>query len=140
MQQKVKNRLYYILAISISLIGFVGFFLYSFKENISLYYTPQDFIKNEIDEQRNYRIGGFVEKGSLQYLEDGRITFFVTDFVEKIPVEYKGLLPAIFREEQGVIAFGTYKDGIFFAKKVLAKHDENYKPPSVERVIKTEMP
>jgi cytochrome c-type biogenesis protein CcmE len=85
---------------------------------------------------RRLRIGGLVEQGSVQ--KDGHeVRFKVTDLKQSVNVVYRGLLPDLFREGQGVIAEGSLgADGVFIAREVLAKHDENYMPPEVARALK----
>ena len=128
MHKNIKNRLTYIICAFLIIAGVIGLIIKNFDENISFYYSPTDFKQLKIYTKK-YRIGGYVKKHSLKYQENGTITFQITDFNQSLLVRFKGLLPAIFREEQGVIAIGEYKDNIFHAKKILAKHDETYKPP-----------
>ena len=85
------------------------------------------------------RLGGVVEKGSFKRLGNGlKVEFYVTDFKEHLKVSYEGPLPDLFREGQGVVAEGFLSpSGTFYAYHVLAKHDENYRPPAMDTAKKT---
>jgi cytochrome c-type biogenesis protein CcmE len=94
-------------------------------------------VERSVEPGERIRLGGLVEMGSLQKLDDANVRFNVTDFVETIPVTHRGVLPDLFREGQGVVAEGAMQqDGTFTADKVLAKHDENYMPPEVADALK----
>lgn len=106
--------------------------LTAFEDNLLFFYSPSDLHAEELPVGRMVRIGGIVEEGSLARSEDGTISFRVTDFAETVPVSYRGLLPDLFREGQGVVAQGNLTDaGVFQANEVLARHDENYMPSEV---------
>ena len=115
--------------------------LMAFEKNLVFFFTPSQVAANEAPQGRLFRIGGMVEKGSLK--RDGvEVRFMVTDTAKTIPVVYRGALPDLFREGKGVVAQGTLgADGVFQAREVLAKHDENYMPPeaahAVEKAQKT---
>ena len=115
--------------------------LMAFQENLVFFFTPTQVAANEAPKGRLFRIGGMVEKGSVK--RDGvEVRFVVTDTAKTIPVVYRGALPDLFREGKGVVAQGTLgADGVFTAREVLAKHDENYMPPeaahAVEKAQKT---
>ena len=115
--------------------------LTAFEENLVFFFTPTQVAANEAPKGRLFRIGGMVEKGSVK--RDGvEVRFVVTDTAKTIPVVYRGALPDLFREGKGVVAQGTLgADGVFQAREVLAKHDENYMPPeaahAVEKAQKT---
>ena len=115
--------------------------LVAFQENLVFFFTPTQVAANEAPKGRLFRIGGMVEKGSVK--RDGvEVRFVVTDTAKTIPVVYRGALPDLFREGKGVVAQGTLgADGVFTAREVLAKHDENYMPPeaahAVEKAQKT---
>ena len=100
------------------------------------FFTPTQVAANEAPQGRLFRIGGMVEKGSLK--RDGvEVRFVVTDTAKTIPVVYRGALPDLFREGKGVVAQGTLgADGVFTAREVLAKHDENYMPAEVVEALK----
>jgi cytochrome c-type biogenesis protein CcmE len=115
--------------------------LTAFEENLVFFFTPSQVAAKEAPQGRLFRIGGMVEKGSIKR-EGVEVRFVVTDTAKTIPVVYRGALPDLFREGKGVVAQGTLgADGVFHAREVLAKHDENYMPPeaahAVEKAQKT---
>ena len=124
MHQKVKSRLINFILVFAIISGFSGLILKNLNENLSYYYTPAEILLATNDKVA--RLGGFVKKNSLVKHENGLIEFMVTDYKQDLMVKYRGILPDIFREGQGVVAIGELKDGYFEAKKILAKHDENY--------------
>jgi cytochrome c-type biogenesis protein CcmE len=105
--------------------------LNAFQSNLVFFFSPSQVAAHEAPQGRNFRIGGLVREGSLQRQADGiSVRFVVTDTAHDVPVEYKGILPDLFKEGKGVVAQGALgSDGVFRAKEVLAKHDENYMPP-----------
>ena len=109
--------------------------LAALQENLTLFVTPSDIAANKAPQGRTFRIGGMVEKGSVK--RDGvEVRFVVTDTAKAIPVLYRGSLPDLFREGKGVVAQGTLgADGVFQAREVLAKHDENYMPPEAAHAV-----
>ena len=116
--------------------------LMAFEENIVFFYSPTE-LSRKLEQQlippnRRLRIGGLVEDGSVGREDDGlTITFRVTDTVEVVPVRFRGLLPDLFREGQGIVAEGSMgSDGTFIATEVLAKHDETYMPKEVAEALK----
>jgi cytochrome c-type biogenesis protein CcmE len=115
--------------------------LSAFEKNLVFFFTPSQVAANEAPQGRLFRIGGMVLAGSVK--RDGvEVRFVVTDTAKSIPVVYRGALPDLFREGKGVVAQGTLgADGVFQAREVLAKHDENYMPPeaahAVEKAQKT---
>jgi cytochrome c-type biogenesis protein CcmE len=115
--------------------------LMAFEKNLVFFFTPSQVAANEAPQGRLFRIGGMVLAGSVQR-EGVEVRFVVTDTAKSIPVVYRGALPDLFREGKGVVAQGTLgADGVFQAREVLAKHDENYMPPeaahAVEKAQKT---
>ncbi len=109
--------------------------LSAFKQNLVFFFTPSQVAANEAPQGRTFRIGGMVEKGSVK--RDGvEVRFLVTDTAKTIPVLYSGALPDLFREGKGVVAQGQLgADGVFRAREVLAKHDENYMPPEAAHAL-----
>ena len=102
--------------------------LNAFQSNLVFFYSPSQVAAKEAPSARTFRLGGMVEKGTLK--RDGKVaTFVVTDTAKSIPVRYEGILPDLFKEGKGVVAQGQLHDGVFVAREVLAKHDENYMPP-----------
>ena len=130
------------IALGVVAIGIAtALVLAAFEKNLVFFFTPSQVAANEAPQGRLFRIGGMVEKGSVR--RDGvEVRFTVTDTARAIPVVYRGALPDLFREGKGVVAQGQLgADGVFRAREVLAKHDENYMPPeaahAVEKAQKT---
>ena len=107
--------------------------LNAFQSNLLYFISPSEVVAGGAPIDKEFRIGGIVVEGSvIRPGEDMMVTFEVTDTVETVPVRYSGILPDLFRDGQGVVAKGRLDtQGIFIAKEVLAKHDENYMPPEV---------
>ena len=109
--------------------------LSAFQQNLVFFFTPSQVAANEAPQGRTFRIGGMVEKGSVKR-EGVEVRFVVTDTAKTLPVVYAGALPDLFREGKGVVAQGTLgPDGVFRAREVLAKHDENYMPPEAAEAV-----
>jgi cytochrome c-type biogenesis protein CcmE len=116
------------------------FALKAFNQNLLYYYSPTQVHAGEAPAARSIRVGGLVENGSLARKPGSmEVTFILTDFAQKVPVSYTGVLPDLFREGQGVIARGRMEGNRFVAEEVLAKHDENYMPPEVADSLKPHM-
>ena len=108
----------------------------AFEENLVFFFSPSQVAAHEAPEGRAFRIGGFVQEGSVQRQKDGvTVRFEVTDTAHTVPVTYKGSLPDLFKEGKGVVAQGKLQNGVFVADQVLAKHDENYMPPEAEKAV-----
>lgn len=108
----------------------------AFEENLVFFFSPSQVAAHEAPEGRAFRIGGFVQEGSVQRQKDGvTVRFDVTDTAYTVPVTYKGSLPDLFKEGKGVVAQGKLQNGVFVADQVLAKHDENYMPPEAEKAV-----
>ncbi len=132
-----KRRRLWLLVGSLGVLGVAAtLVLTALNDNIVFFYSPTQLAEKKIAPERHFRLGGLVEAGSLQ--KNGQeIRFTVTDTHKTMAVVYRGLLPDLFREGQGVVAEGTLgSDGVFTAREVLAKHDENYMPPEVAKAIK----
>jgi cytochrome c-type biogenesis protein CcmE len=110
--------------------------LNAFNSNLVFFYTPTQIASKEAPQGRTFRIGGMVVTGSV--LRDGlTVRFNVTDTAKVVPVSYQGVLPDLFKEGKGVVAQGQLgPDGVFVAREVLAKHDENYMPPEAADALK----
>ena len=137
----MKNRTKRGLWIAAGLAGLgiaAALVLNAFQSNLVFFLTPSQVAANEAPRDRNFRIGGLVEAGSVARDRDGlTVRFRVTDTAQTIPVIYTGILPDLFREGKGVVAQGRIgSDGVFQAKEVLAKHDENYMPPEAAEALK----
>ena len=109
--------------------------LMAFEKNLVFFFTPSQVAANEAPQGRTFRIGGMVLEGSVKR-EGVDVRFVVTDTAKTIPVVYRGALPDLFREGKGVVAQGQLgADGVFRAREVLAKHDENYMPPEAAHAV-----
>lgn len=108
------------------------------RDNLVFFYSPSDLQGRTLPADRAVRLGGLVEENSLERAADGvTVRFRITDRAHAVPVVYRGLLPDLFREGQGVVAQGRLAgDGSFVATEVLAKHDETYMPPEVAAALK----
>lgn len=113
----------------------VALVLTAFNQNLVFFFTPSQIAAKEAPVGRTFRLGGMVETGSVK--RDGvNVQFRVTDTAQVVPVVYSGILPDLFREGKGVVAQGALgDDGVFRAKEVLAKHDENYMPPEAASAV-----
>lgn len=107
------------------------------QDNMLYFIAPSDIQTSELPPERNFRLGGLVEAGSIQRDSQSlEVTFIVTDGAHSVPVTYAGILPDLFREGQGVIAQGRLDEsGLFHAREVLARHDETYMPPEVAAAL-----
>lgn len=120
-------------AIALGVLSAVGvavaLVLNAFNSNLVFFYTPAQIAAKEAPQGRTFRVGGLVEAGSVKR-EGVTVNFVVTDTLKTVPVRYEGVLPDLFKEGKGVVAQGQLgADGVFTAREVLAKHDENYMPP-----------
>ena len=111
--------------------------LQAFNENLVFFFSPTQVAAKEAPVGRTFRLGGVVEKNSVVREKDGvTVHFRITDTAQTVNVEYKGILPDLFAEEQGVVAQGKLNEaGVFVASEVLAKHDENYMPPEAAKAL-----
>ena len=132
-----KRKRLWLLVGSLAVLGVAAaLVLTALNDNLVFFYSPSQIAEKSIAPDRRFRLGGLVEAGSVKKAGQ-EIRFTVTDTHKTISVVYRGLLPDLFREGQGVIAEGSLgSDGVFVAREVLAKHDENYMPPEVAKAIK----
>ena len=134
---KRKHKRLTFVAIALLLLGVAtALILTAFEDNIVFFYSPTDLAEKKIADGRRLRLGGLVVEGSVKKAGDAVTLFRVTDLKTQIAVSYKGLLPDLFREGQGVVAEGRLEAGVFMASDVLAKHDETYMPPEVAEALK----
>ena len=141
LKNKKIRRFYFIFIICFSLALATFFVLRALEEKIVYFYTPTNLEESKDNLMQYIRIGGLVQNDSVTFSSNGlEVNFSITDNKSLIDVVYKGILPDLFRENQGVVVEGKFdsKKNIFFAKKVLAKHDENYMPPQVKKSLKVE--
>ncbi|MEM9726151.1 MAG: cytochrome c maturation protein CcmE [Pseudomonadota bacterium] len=112
----------------------------AFNDAIVFFHPPTELLQKaasgEIAPDRRVRLGGLVAAGSVDNAPDGSVLFTVTDTEADIPVRFDGVLPSLFREGQGVVAEGYFRNGRFEAADVLARHDENYVPKEVAEALR----
>jgi cytochrome c-type biogenesis protein CcmE len=130
---KPKNqRLVLLSAALVAVLAAVLLAMWGLRNQASFFYTPADIAAGKGADGRAGRLGGMVEKGSVQRLPDGvTIRFKVTDGQAETPVVYRGIVPDLFREGSGAVAEGRMQNGVFIADTILAKHDERYMPPQL---------
>jgi cytochrome c-type biogenesis protein CcmE len=136
---KPKRKRLWLLAGSLATLGVAAaLVLTALNDNIVFFYSPSQLAGKKLSPDRHFRLGGLVEQDSVK--KDGQLVRFkVTDLQKTVDVVYRGLLPDLFREGQGVVAVGAFRgDGVFEAKQVLAKHDEKYMPPDLEKALKAQ--
>lgn len=131
-----RKRLALLVAGLLALGGAAAMVLTAFEDSLVFFYTPSDLAAKAAPADRHLRLGGLVETGSVTRSGD-EVRFRITDTARSVAVTYRGILPDLFREGQGVVAQGTLQsDGSFRASEVFAKHDETYMPPEVADAIK----
>jgi len=132
-----QRRLMTIGLAGVVLVAAAGLVFYALSDRITFFTTPSDIAAKLPEPGQRVRLGGMVEAGSLVKEADGQVAFVVTDGAATVPVSYRGLLPDLFREGQGVVTEGTVgPDGHFTADTILAKHDETYMPREVVDALK----
>jgi cytochrome c-type biogenesis protein CcmE len=132
-----KQRLYALIAVLIGSLLATWLVVSALSENMNLFYSPSEILEADIDENVLIRAGGMVKQGSIKKSKDSlNVRFTVTDYQNELIINYEGILPDLFDENAGVVVRGNLKtDGSFKAIEVLAKHDENYMPPEVAKLI-----
>ncbi len=132
------RRLFAISAGMVGLGAAAALVLTALEDNIVFFYSPTDVVEKAPQAGRRLRIGGLVKEASVRRLGDGvTVAFVVTDLSNELKVTFRGVLPDLFREGQGIVAEGTFDPaGVFMASEVLAKHDENYMPAEVTDALK----
>jgi cytochrome c-type biogenesis protein CcmE len=130
---KPKNqRLVLVAAAIVAVLIAVLLAMWGLKDRASYFYTPADIVAGKAEQGQAMRLGGMVERGSIQRQPDGvTIRFVVTDGKARTPVVYRGIVPDLFRENSGAVAEGRLENGTFVADTILAKHDERYLPPQL---------
>lgn len=132
------RRLGFVVAGMACLLVAAALVLNAFEDNLVFFYGPSELAEKDIPEGRRFRLGGLVEEGSVNRLDDGlTVEFVITDLAAVVAVSYRGPLPDLFREGQGVVTEGKMAaGGVFIADSVLAKHDETYMPAEVADALK----
>ena len=120
----------------VSIAGLLA--LNAFRENVMFFFDPSQVAAGEAPIEKRFRLGGMVRPGTVDRQAGSLdMSFVVTDFKHDVRVVYSGVVPDLFRENQGVVAHGRLgSNGVFVADEILAKHDENYMPPEVAKAIK----
>lgn len=136
---KTRHKRLILIGAGLATLGLAAWLVLSaFQKNLVFFFTPTQILAGEAPHGRSFRMGGMVETGSIQRQPDGvTVSFMVTDTAKSIRVNYRGILPDLFREGKGVVAQGKLGNGnLFVADEVLAKHDENYMPPDAAYALK----
>jgi cytochrome c-type biogenesis protein CcmE len=138
MRLRKRQRLTLVVLALLLLGGASGLVLFALSDSVAFFVTPSDIASGKVDVDKRFRLGGLVVEGSVERPgNDGLVRFRLTDQAHEVPVRYRGILPDLFREGQGIVAQGVLDaDGVFTASEVLAKHDENYMPPEVAEALK----
>ena len=131
---KKKRRIQLLIILGAFLFIATALIGYAMKDGIQYFRSPSQIVLNPPSSNERFRLGGLVKENS--WVKGDKHEFLVTDNSKDIKVTYKGILPDLFREGQGVIATGYLKDGLFEAIEILAKHDENYIPKEVMETLK----
>lgn len=134
-----KQQRFIFIIVGLSLLGLaVGLILTAMEDGISFFKTPTEILTEKTDSNKRLRIGGLVMDGSVKY-EGVWLKFDITDNESELPVEYKGVVPDLFKEGQGVVLEGYLSQNkTFLADSLLAKHDENYMPKEVADSLKAQ--
>ena len=126
------QRLILVAAAAVAVLAAVLLAMWGLKDRASYFYAPAEIAAGKAADGQAIRLGGMVENGSLQRLSDGvTVRFRLTDGVATTPVQYRGIVPDLFREGSGAVAEGRMERGTFVADTILAKHDERYMPPEL---------
>jgi cytochrome c-type biogenesis protein CcmE len=135
-----RRRLLLVVLLLAGLSAAAALMLTAFRENLLYFYAPSEVLAGEAPAGARFRVGGLVEEGSVTRIGDGlTVRFVLADCTAGMPVRYTGILPDLFREGQGIVAYGRVDEqGRFVADEVLAKHDENYMPKEVADSLQTE--
>lgn len=134
---KARRRLWVVAAVAPVLALAVGLSLYAMRDNVTFFFSPSEATAETAPVGRIIRLGGLVEEGSVVRGADGEVAFAITDNAATTRIVYQGDLPDLFREGQGIVAEGAFDaSGLFVARRVLAKHDEQYMPREVADAIK----
>jgi cytochrome c-type biogenesis protein CcmE len=133
---KKKRRVQIVALAAVALVVSTALIGYAMRDGINFFRSPTQVMNEPPAPTEVFRIGGLVEDGSLVRGDGETIRFNVTDGGAAVPVTYKGVLPDLFEENQGMVGMGSYRDGVFEATEILAKHDEDYMPKEVVDSLK----
>ena len=135
---KKQRRIQIIAIAAVALIVATSLIGYAMRDGINFFRSPSEVIAAPPSPAEVFRIGGLVETGSLKRGQGKTVRFSVTDGGASVAVEYTGVLPDLFEEDQGMVGLGTYDGTVFTATEILAKHDENYMPKEVVDALKAQ--
>lgn len=145
MKAKTKRLLVVVIS-GICLLSAVGIMFTVFRDNLVFFYDPTQLQTIKISPDKRIRVGGLVKEQSIKSYEDDKTDFAdkkiqvtefeLTDLNNSVQVKFSGLLPPLFREGQGIVAEGKFRDNIFIAENLLTKHDEKYMPPEIADSLK----
>ena len=135
--KKIKTRLLFLVSIILITLLFLIFIYLNLKQNLLYFKTPSEiFINSTVEGNAMIRVGGMVKKDSIRQNND-EIRFILTDYKKELIVVYSGTVPNLFSEEQGAVVEGILNDKKYLiADRILAKHDENYMPPQMKKILK----
>ncbi|WP_294608586.1 cytochrome c maturation protein CcmE [uncultured Roseovarius sp.] len=133
---KKKRRVQVIAIAALALVAATALIGYGMRDGINFFRSPTQVLAEPPAPNEVFRIGGLVEDGSLRRGDGEVIRFNVTDGGGIVPVTYRGVLPDLFEENQGMVGTGSYRNGVFEASEILAKHDESYMPKEVVDALK----
>ena len=135
--KKIKTRLLFLVSIILITLSFLFFIYLNLKQNILYFKTPSEIFTNTtIEASSMIRVGGMVKKDSIRQ-NNKDIRFILTDYKKELIVVFSGTVPNLFSEEQGAVVEGILNDKKYLiADRILAKHDENYMPPQMKKILK----
>ena len=135
--KKIKTRILFLVSIILITLSFLIFIYLNLKQNILYFKTPSEIFTNtSIEASSMIRVGGMVKKDSIRQ-NNKEIRFVLTDYKKELIVVYSGAVPNLFSEEQGAVVEGVLNDKKYLiADRILAKHDENYMPPQMKKILK----
>jgi len=137
MSRKKKRRMAFAISVLVAAVVCAGLVIFALKDNVMFFYSPSDLARSPVAPGTAFHVGGLVEMGSVVRGPGLDVHFKITDGAKSMAVTYRGELPDLFREGQGVVAEGAQEtDGTFVATQVLAKHDERYMPREVVDALK----
>ncbi|MGR3637839.1 MAG: cytochrome c maturation protein CcmE [Shimia sp.] len=133
---KKQRRVQVIVLLFVALVVSTGLIGYGMRDGINFFRSPSQVAEEPPAPNEVFRIGGLVEEGTLVRGQGDTVTFSVTDGGASIPVSFTGILPDLFKENEGMVGTGSYVNGVFEATVILAKHDETYMPKEVMDALK----
>ena len=133
---KKQRRIQVIILTFVAMIVSTALIGYAMRDGINFFRSPSQVLEEPPAANEVFRIGGLVEDGTLVRADGETVRFSVTDGGASVPVTFTGILPDLFKENEGMVGTGSYVDGVFVATEILAKHDETYMPKAVVDALK----